>query len=176
MYRPSYARNRSIYIQSNIMKKIQLAVILFISLISQNIFAQSTPTTTTSPLLSAYFGVKNALVAGNSSDANGHALQMIEAIHMLDSLKVTANAYDELLVDATHISKSKDINHQREHFARLSTNMYAVAKVIKLSSEPIYYDYCPMKKSYWLSNNSAIKNPYYGSQMLTCGKVSETLK
>jgi hypothetical protein len=32
-----------------------------------------------------------------------------------------------------------------------------------------------MKKSYWLSADEAIKNPYYGNMMLTCGKVSETI-
>ncbi|RYF82932.1 MAG: DUF3347 domain-containing protein, partial [Chitinophagaceae bacterium] len=36
--------------------------------------------------------------------------------------------------------------------------------------------YCPMKKALWLSNEKAIKNPYYGSAMLTCGKVTETIE
>jgi hypothetical protein len=33
-----------------------------------------------------------------------------------------------------------------------------------------------MKKAYWLSPDKAIKNPYYGSAMLTCGKVTETIQ
>jgi len=33
-----------------------------------------------------------------------------------------------------------------------------------------------MKDAYWLSNETAIKNPYYGSRMLTCGSVKDTLK
>ena len=28
----------------------------------------------------------------------------------------------------------------------------------------------------WLSEEQAIKNPYYGSSMLTCGKITETIK
>jgi hypothetical protein len=32
-----------------------------------------------------------------------------------------------------------------------------------------------MKKATWLSETNAIKNPYYGKQMLTCGKTTETL-
>ncbi len=54
--------------------------------------------------------------------------------------------------------------------------MIVLAKVVKLSEEPLYLDYCPMKKSSWLSNDKAIKNPYFGSSMLTCGSVKETLK
>jgi hypothetical protein len=29
---------------------------------------------------------------------------------------------------------------------------------------------------YWLSSEAVIKNPYYGKAMLTCGKVTETIK
>jgi hypothetical protein len=32
------------------------------------------------------------------------------------------------------------------------------------------------KGANWLSKENAVKNPYYGSQMLTCGKVVETIK
>jgi hypothetical protein len=36
--------------------------------------------------------------------------------------------------------------------------------------------YCPMKKAYWLSDVSAIKNPYYNDKMMTtCGRVAATL-
>jgi hypothetical protein len=28
----------------------------------------------------------------------------------------------------------------------------------------------------WLSKESAVENPYYGSMMLTCGSVKETIK
>jgi hypothetical protein len=82
---------------------------------------------------------------------------------------------EKLTFDARHISESKDIAHQREHFANFSANFFKLAKAVKLTDNPVYYAYCPMKKSYWLSADAAIKNPYYGSQMLTCGKVSETL-
>jgi hypothetical protein len=32
-----------------------------------------------------------------------------------------------------------------------------------------------MKKAYWLSGDKVIKNPYFGSAMLTCGTITETL-
>jgi hypothetical protein len=70
---------------------------------------------------------------------------------------------------------SNDLKKQRETFQSLSDNFYVMAKGVKLSSEPIYQQYCPMKKAAWLSSESAVKNPYYGSSMLTCGKVTDTL-
>ena len=57
--------------------------------------------------------------------------------------------------------------------------MYELAKVSK-QAVPVYYQRCPMfnngKGANWLSKESAIKNPYYGNKMLTCGSVTETIK
>ena len=61
----------------------------------------------------------------------------------------------------------------------LSKNMYELIKVAK-PAETVYYQFCPMandgKGANWLSKENGIKNPYYGSQMLTCGKTVETIK
>jgi DNA-binding transcriptional regulator WhiA len=74
------------------------------------------------------------------------------------------------------MSETKDLKKQREYFASFSTNMIAVAKAVKLSDKPVYHAYCPMKKASWLSSEKAIKNPYYGSSMLTCGEVTGTIQ
>ena len=86
---------------------------------------------------------------------------------------------NDLKTDAAHINESKDVAHQRDHFTTLSKNIYALIKVAK-PTETVYYDNCPMyndgKGANWLSKESAIKNPYYGSMMLSCGKTIETIK
>ena len=80
---------------------------------------------------------------------------------------------------AEHISETKEISLQRDHFTTLSKNMYTIIKVSK-QEKPIYYQFCPMansgKGANWLSKEETIKNPYYGSQMLSCGKTVETIK
>ena len=80
--------------------------------------------------------------------------------------------------DAEHIAETKDASHQRDHFMSLSKKMYALMKVSKQETQT-YYQFCPMandgKGANWLSKENAVKNPYYGNQMLTCGKVVETL-
>jgi hypothetical protein len=82
---------------------------------------------------------------------------------------------ETLLKDASAISSNKDLKEQRIRFAPFSENMIALAKTVKLSAEPVYQQYCPMKKASWLSKEQGIKNPYYGSAMLTCGSVKATL-
>ena len=84
----------------------------------------------------------------------------------------------DLTANAEKIAVAKDVTKQREIFALLANNMYELAKVSKQET-PVYYQHCPMynngKGANWLSKEEAIKNPYYGSKMLTCGSVQETI-
>jgi hypothetical protein len=73
------------------------------------------------------------------------------------------------------MAKTTDLEKQRVAFADVSTTIWAAAKSQKWNNPELFYQYCPMKKAYWLSTESAIKNPYYGSKMLACGSVKETL-
>lgn len=116
------------------------------------------------------------MVAGNSGTASISATEFVKILNGFDSKIVNDVTRVALLKDAAKIAESKDMRHQREHFAAFSTNMYALAKAVKLTTDPVYYAYCPMKKAHWLSSESIIKNPYFGNAMLTCGTVEETLK
>jgi hypothetical protein len=158
------------------MKKISLLVAFFAAGFIQKSFAQdSTQQHQLYQLLSQYYNIKDALVAGNSIVASAKAEEFIKTANSIDYKLISEGNINALLKGATPISETKDIKVQREHFSNLSNNMAALAKSVKLATEPIYQAYCPMKKANWLSNDKAIKNPYYGSAMLTCGKVVETI-
>ena len=157
-------------------RKIFFIVAIFATAFVQQSFAQDTKQNQPSQLLTIYFNIKDALVAGDANTAAMQAEAFVKTLNGIDEKIINEGNRNALLTDAGHISETKEIKHQREHFASFSSNMAALAKAQKLSTQPIYVDYCPMKKSYWLSSESAIKNPYFGSAMLTCGKVTETLK
>ena len=163
-------------IKSFKMKKIFLIVAFIGTTFVQQSFAQDSTKVQPSQLLHSYLDIKNALVADNANTASMKAEEFVKTLNGIDPKIINEATRDALLKDASHISKTKDIAHQREHFATFSTNMYALAKTVKLTTQPVYYAYCPMKKTRWLSTEIAIKNPYFGSSMLTCGKVEETLK
>ena len=155
------------------MKKIIFRVALIATALVQNVFAQDSPNT---QLIHSYYDIKNALVAGNANTASIKAAEFVKTLQSIDSNTIHDAARGALLKDAGDILENKDLKHQREHFTSFSTNMYTLAKTVKLTDAPVYYAYCPMKKAHWLSNEPAIRNPYFGSAMLTCGKVEETLK
>ena len=155
---------------------------LFITVFSFSSNAQNAPTPL-SQVLTQYYDLKNALVGSDAATASKKAGEMLKTINGIDTkslsaddIKAFAAVQNKLSYDTRHISEVQDIAHQREHFAALSLNMYALAKAAKLSSQLVYEQYCPMKKAYWLSKDAAIKNPYYGTQMPDCGKVADTIK
>jgi len=133
-----------------------------------------------------YFILKDALIKSDGATASTNALSLTKAIQSVDMTKLSTEEHTvwmkvlkDLYFDSEHISDTKDASHQRDHFTSLSENIYKLMKVAKQDT-PVYYQHCPMfnngKGANWLSKEEAIKNPYYGSQMLTCGSTVETIK
>jgi len=144
---------------------------------------------TISPLLevyNAYFALKDALVMTDGVAASYKAKELFKAIDIVPMDKLTSPQHTvwmkymtKLSYDAEHIKGVTETEHQREHFSSLSKNLFEVMKVI-IPGYPVYLDHCPMyndgKGGDWISKEAVIKNPFYGSQMLACGKTVETIK
>lgn len=133
----------------------------------------------------SYFSVKDALVKTDAATSSAKANELVKAIKAVEMTKLSTEEHTvwmkvmkELTANTEKIATSKDVAKQRETFALLSKNMYELAKVSK-QKIPVYYQHCPMynngKGANWLSKEEAVKNPYYGSKMLTCGSVQETI-
>jgi hypothetical protein len=158
-------------------------VALFATAFLQKNFAQDiSKQFTLSPLLSSYYSIKDALAGSNANHAAAKANEFVKAAGDVDMNSMTPTEHqafmplkEKLVSGAKLISETKDLTRQREHFKTFSDNFYLLAKAVKLSSDPIYQQYCPMKKAHWLSSEAVIKNPYFGKQMPTCGKVTATL-
>jgi hypothetical protein len=133
-------------------------------------------------ILADYFILKDALVADDSKKAaqTGSALAM--SLKAFDKSSYTSDEQEELtdiiedaIEHAEHIAKS-EMSHQREHFKTLSKDILDMV-VITGTKSTLYEQFCPMyeKGSTWLSTSNEVKNPYYGSRMLKCGKVQKTI-
>lgn len=138
------------------------------------------------PIFDHYFAIKDALVKTDGNDAAAKASLLLLAINAIkmETLKteehtVWMKTVKSLKEHTEHIAETKDVKHQRDHFDSLSENIYDLMKVSK-QEMPTYYQFCPMandgKGANWLSKENNIKNPYFGSMMLSCGKVVETIK
>lgn len=145
------------------MKK--LILVMVVTLLGSASFAQNTDA-----LVDNYLLVKNAMV---KSDAKA-TTEAIHAFYKSVSSDKSAAQKSELLNAAEKLNKATDLKEQRDALNEVSTAMWVVVKGAEKVKKPLYYQYCPMKKGYWLSTEKNIENPYYGSGMLTCGRVVET--
>lgn len=137
---------------------------------------------TSQAVLNDYFNLKDALVADDNAKAKSLGGSLAKSLKAFDTSKYSGDKQGELkdiIEDATehaeHISES-DIAHQREHFKVLSKDMIDMVGITG-TENTLYQQFCPMYESgsAWLSMSKDIKNPYYGSKMLTCGKVQKEI-
>ena len=133
-------------------------------------------------ILNDYFNLKDALVADDTKKAAQEGSKLAASLKAFDASKYTAEEQKELadiIEDATehaeHIAKS-DMGHQREHFKTLSKDMSDLIAITG-TKNTLYEQFCPMYDggSSWLSSSDQVRNPYYGSKMLKCGKVKKTI-
>ena len=129
-----------------------------------------------------YFSLKDALVKSDATTAAAKANEMLialEAVQMdklpMDVHMVWMKVMKGLVTDTKEIASNTDVKKQRAPFKTVSTTVYELMKVSKAETAT-YYQYCPMVKANWLSKEAAVKNPYYGASMLTCGSTVETIK
>ena len=71
--------------------------------------------------------------------------------------------------------KGKDLEAQRTIFKGLSQEMIHLLKASPLAGMTLYVAHCPMVEADWITADKEIRNPYAGSQMLTCGSITEEL-
>lgn len=137
------------------------------------------------PIFNAYLNLKDALIATDSKAANAAAAKLSSAIQKVDMASLGEKEHHTwmkvksgLEKSANQISKDPKIESQRNTFINLSNEIYALAKDANTNLE-LYYQFCPMannnKGAYWLSKEDKIKNPYFGSKMMTCGEVKEKI-
>ncbi len=133
--------------------------------------------------LTTYYKMKDAFVAGDASKVSAlskEVLGKLKAISTTDLSTMEAAHVKQSLRMLEAISENDNIENQREHLVILNENLVAIAMNLESPSNVIYVQKCPMANNnsgaLWLSNNTEIRNPYYGDAMLKCGSVIDTIK
>lgn len=71
---------------------------------------------------------------------------------------------------AVRLAEAKTIGEARDQFKRLS--VFIVPWAAGSRPGDVEVAYCPMAGAKWLQKKGAIRNPYYGKEMLECGEKS----
>jgi membrane fusion protein, copper/silver efflux system len=134
--------------------------------------------------LQAYLRLKDAFVETDASKAAQAGKAIVAALGEVDMSLVDGDAHvywmEKLKVLKEHgegITTTDDVEIQRRQFSFL-TNALVEALTAFGTKDTIYLQHCPMafdsEGADWLSVDEAVKNPYFGEKMLTCGIIKET--
>ncbi len=120
-----------------------------------------------------YLNIKGAMV-------NSDSVQVRSESKKLETLFQESDATRQLKATSKLISLTKNLKKQRDFFVTLTIEIEKLIAKAEIKSGEVYKHYCPMafdgEGGYWLSDSKEIRNPYFGSKMLTCGSVKETLQ
>lgn len=116
-----------------------------------------------------YLQLKMALVNSDADEAAKVAANMAEGV---------TDERAEIKTLAEGIANNTDLEEQRSLFSNLTLQLSPLIEQ-NLAAGTIYKKYCPMAfngdGAYWLSDVTEINNPYFGSKMLRCGKIDQTI-
>ena len=133
-----------------------------------------------------YINLKDVLIQTDALLAQKEAQRLFEAFKQVDmNLLVNNDAHKQWMklanainTSSKNISVNTDIVEQRKQFKIVSDNLIAAVQSFGIN-ETSYKQYCPMADSdngaYWLSKEKIVLNPYFGSMMLKCGEIKETI-
>ncbi len=152
-------------------------------------YQAATPTTfkeQVGALAIAYLAVKDAFVNTDPQAVTNEAKTFTDRLAEVDMmlLKGAAHEYwmqqlNALQAHTKNMIGEEDIEVQRRQFDFLSQAMIHTVKAFGAEGEALYVQHCPMafdnEGADWISDEEAIRNPYFGDKMMKCGSVLERL-
>lgn len=139
-------------------------------------------------LLHTYYTLRDAFLKNDTVSANEAAAHLSEVAGKitLTEFKTDSVRYHSALASLNGLEPEiigllgeNTLLGKRQEFQMISGVTYELIKLTGLKGQTVYRDFCPMFNNgdgaYWLSDEKAIRNPYYGTEMPECGTLHETL-
>lgn len=143
-----------------------------------------------SQLLQSYFSLKDAFIESDTVKVNaaaGGLMQYADSLHVNEikgdssgTITETAKIFSATISSSAQaLAAEKGIEDKRKEFETLSDALWNLTRTVRFDKQTVYYVYCPMaldnKGAYWLSDKKEIRNPYFGSKMLNCGEIADSV-
>ena len=117
-----------------------------------------------SAVIDPYLRIADALASDSIEGVTSNAGQVATAATALGALAFKIDT------SAAQLTSAGGLDDAREKFAALSEAIDAYMTNLHLTPpEGVRVAFCPMVMKPWMQNDGTLRNPYYGSQMLTCG-------
>jgi hypothetical protein len=164
------------------MKKLIIMVAIIAASFTQQAIAHDDAKQSLQKAITDYINLTNVLAKDNAELAQAAAKTLNEDLkNAMEQLKpyqhkIVMKYHDALINDASAMSSTTDIEKIRASFKTFSPHFFKILKELKVNTNDLFYQYCPMADAYWVSDNSKIANPYLGKKMPTCGSTKDKIK
>lgn len=133
-------------------------------------------------LLKNYFELKDALTEDDLTTAKSKVNSLQKSFEQVNMALFTGDAHlvwmdysKKLGKNLEKANKAEDINQIRESFIPISKAVIGLNETFEPIGYKVYVQHCPMANNNrgadWLSKEKEIRNPYFGSSMLSCGEL-----
>src|SRR5260221_4796364 len=117
-------------------------------------------------VLDQYLKIQGELAKDSIKGVDEHAAAIAKAVKG-DDMKMLS---PDVAKQADALAQAKDLRAARAAFKPLSASLVKYLADNKAGGGTYHEAYCPMVKASWLQTGKAIKNPYMGKEMLSCGE------
>lgn len=135
-------------------------------------------------LFKNYFELKDALTEDDLTTAKSKVNSLQKSFEQVNMALFTGDAHlvwmdysKKLGKNLEKANKAEDINQIRESFIPISKAVIGLNETFEPIGYKVYVQHCPMANNNngadWLSKEKEIKNPYFGSSMLSCGELKQ---
>src|SRR5258705_9144931 len=118
-------------------------------------------------VLDHYLKIQGELAKDSIKGVDEHAAAIAKAVKGDDRKMLSPDVAKQ----ADTLAQTKDLKTARAAFKPLSASLVKYLADNKAGKGTYHEVYCPMVKANWLQKGTDIKNPYMGSEMLTCGTL-----
>src|SRR6266699_1103706 len=118
-------------------------------------------------VLDHYLKIQAELAKDSLKGVDEHANAIAKAVKG-DAMKMLS---PDVAKQADTLAQAKDLKAARAAFKPLSASLVKYLADNKAGVGTYHEAYCPMVKASWLQTGKAIKNPYMGKEMLSCGEL-----
>ena len=127
-----------------------------------------------------YLALGEALATDDFQEAQRYSASLRSAVVAVDSNSLTGDAKEmwhnnrpELEMPISSMEKARDIAAMRSEFSSLSRQIGTLAGTFGFGEVGLIYElHCPMafqgKGAVWYQSSDQVRNPYFGSVMLSC--------
>jgi hypothetical protein len=147
-----------------------LSLVAVIGLLSSNVVRAADNSALMEPVKSVldhYLKIQTALAKDSTKGIDENANAIAKAVKG-DGMKMLS---PDVAKQAETLARASDLKAAREAFKPLSQSLIKYLADSKAGIGTYHEAYCPMVNASWLQTGKAIRNPYMGSEMLSCGEL-----